>query len=81
MLHKKYISVIAINDKNGNLIPISIIWDDYRGENTYIIDKILEVKKTSSKLGGGDIRYECIICGKKRKLFYEKNRWFVESLV
>ena len=44
------------------------------------IDKILSVEKRASQVGGSGIRYEVMIRGQCRYLFFEKDRWFIESL-
>lgn len=80
MLYKRYIPVITLIGKEGEITPISIIWEDYQQRNIYKVDKILAVRKASSVVGGGGILYECLILGKKRKLYYERNRWFTESI-
>ena len=43
------------------------------------IDKILSVEKRASQVGGCGIRYACMICGKRRNLYMEKDKWFIES--
>ncbi|MDD6005099.1 MAG: hypothetical protein ACI4P1_00585 [Erysipelotrichaceae bacterium] len=80
MLYKRYIPVVTLIGKEGEITPVSIIWEDINGQRNYKIDKIVDIRKAYSQVGGCGIRYECIISGKKRKLYYEKNRWFIESL-
>lgn len=78
MLYKRYVPVVCMMGKEGELKPLSLIWEDVNGRVSYTIDKILKVKKAASQVGGCGILYECMISGQKRNLFYEKNRWFVE---
>lgn len=73
---KKYVSVITLIEKNGKLRPLAILWEN---GVRYEIDRILEVRKTFSQLGGCGILYSCMIQGKRRNLFYEVDRWFIES--
>lgn len=77
-LYKRYVSVIYLNDINGNITPKAILWES-NGERIYTIDRILDRKRSSSVVGGCGILYECMIQGEKRNLFFEKDRWFIES--
>lgn len=74
---KKYIKVTATFDRDGNLLPEYIYWDE---DKKYPIDKITDVRYAASlKAGGAGIRYTCVILGKERFLFLEENRWFVDT--
>lgn len=73
--YKRYIDVVAHIDRNGMIKPLIIVFDDQK----YHIDKILEIKKTHSQVGGSGIRYRCRIQNQERNLFLERNRWFIES--
>ena len=77
-LYKRYIPVVTLIGKEGEIKPLSIVWEDMNGATVHKVDKILNIRKASSTVGGCGILYECMILGKKRKLFYEKNRWFIE---
>lgn len=79
MLYKRYITVIELHDLKGQVTPIQVLWDSINGSKAYRIDKILSVRKAASVVGGCGIRYECLIKGEKRNLFFEKDRWFIES--
>ena len=74
---KKYVSVTARFDSDGNLRPVSLHWMDGRD---FEIDHILDIRYAATqKAGGAGIRYTCSISGKERYLFLENNRWFVDS--
>lgn len=74
---KQYVSVTAIFDEDGNLLPINIVWEDGR---KFPIDKVTDVRYAASlKAGGAGIRYTCQIGGKERYLFLEDQRWFVDA--
>lgn len=80
-LYKRYIVVITEIDKQGNIKPLSIVWDN---DTIYYVDKILKIQKSSrSVVGGGGQLFTCLIAGRSRKLFYEhyqdRFRWFIES--
>ncbi len=77
MCKKVYVEVNAKFEKDGNIIPQSIIWED---ETVYKIDKITDICVAASlKAGGSGIRYTCLIKGVQTYLFLEKDRWFVEA--
>ena len=79
-LYKRYIPVFTLIGKEGEVTPIAIVWEDYRGRRTYHVDKVERVRKACSRVGGSGMLYECKILGKSRKLYYERNRWFIECL-
>ncbi len=76
-IRKVYVDVFLKNDTEGNILPISITWED---GNVYEIDYLKHVcKAASTKVGGCGTRYTIVICGKESYLFHEENRWFVEA--
>lgn len=74
---RKYIDVICLNDKGGNLKPLYIIWDDYK---RIPILKVTDIKpKASLKAGGSGLRYTCVFSkNKQRYLYYDRGKWYVE---
>lgn len=75
-LYKRYIDVITLQKKDGQIRPLYICWEDGR---KYHIDKVISVEQRASQVGGCGMRYVCRIQGAERNLFLEKNRWFIES--
>ncbi len=75
-LYKRYVSVICLVDKEGKIKPLMIVWEN--GEK-YPIDRILEIRNATSEVGGCGVLYRCRIQNQERRLFYERNRWFIES--
>lgn len=74
---KQYISVTATFDRDGNIIPLYVNWDDGR---RFEIDRVTDVRYAASlKAGGAGIRYTCRIGSHEKYIFLEENRWFVES--
>ncbi len=74
---KVYVDVVLRNDKEGNIKPLSILWEDGQ---TYEVDRLLDVcRAASTKVGGVGIRYTVMICGQETRLFHEEDRWFVEA--
>ena len=71
------LEVNAKFDLEGNVRPISIIWEDGR---VFAIDRVLDVRRAASlKAGGVGMRYICRICGKTVALFNDENKWFMEG--
>ncbi len=76
-LFKYYVDVITLIGHDGKLRPLYICWDHHR----YTVDKVLSVRETYSKAGGSGICYRCRMGSQERNLFWERNRWFLESEV
>lgn len=77
MYRKAYVSVTAKFEKDGSIIPKSILWED---GTVFLIDKITNICCAASmKAGGAGIRYTCMINGTPKFLFLEKDKWFVEA--
>lgn len=74
--YKRYIDVVVHVDQYGQIKPLIIVFDHQK----YHIDKIVEVKKAHSQVGGSGIRYRCLIQNQQRNIFLERNRWFIESM-
>ena len=72
---KHYTDVKVLFDREGNITPLSMTYDDREFE----VDRITDVRLAASlKSGGAGIRYTCYIDGKKTYLFLEENKWFYE---
>ena len=71
--NKVYVDVTAVFSKEGQLKPVSVMWQD---GHIYEIQRIRDIRRAASlKAGGVGMRYTCII-----DLFYEDNNmWFVEG--
>lgn len=77
MVHKQYVEVTAQFDIDGNIKPVTVLWEDGR---KFDVDRVLDVRPAASlKAGGAGIRYTCRILGKQTYLFLEESRWFVEA--
>ena len=74
--YKRYVDVIVLQTKEGELKPLALVWDNGR---QYEVDKVYSTERRASRVGGCGIRYDCRICGARRNLFFERNRWFIES--
>ena len=73
---KVYVQVTALFRENGNLVPLSFVWEDGR---RYTIDKIKDVRPAPSlRAGGAGMRYTCMVQGRQTYLFREEDRWFME---
>lgn len=77
MIRKVYVEVVARFDTEGNIMPISVTWED---GTAYEIDKVLDKRRAASlKAGGIGIRYTCSILNQQSYLYYEDPKWFVEG--
>lgn len=75
--YKVYVDITALHKKDGGMRPLSVVWLDGK---TYDIDAVTDVRRAASlKAGGVGLRYTCRIAGQTTFLFYEEDRWFVES--
>ena len=74
---KVYVTVIAVHKLDGSCTPKIIRMADKR---EYTIDKVLQVCRAKSEVGGHGIRYTIKIGRCETHLFDECNgRWFVEA--
>lgn len=76
-VHKYYVDVDTRITYDGRLIPLVLHWKDH----PFRIDKVVSVRETYSRAGGGGICYKCRFNGQDRLLFWERNRWFLETEV
>ena len=77
MRRKVYVTVNAEHKPDGSCCPKTI---RLANDRTYEIDKILQVRREASEVGGRGIRYLIRIGQTETKLFDEQNgRWFVEA--
>ena len=76
--YKIYVDVNVEFQKDGTLIPRSIIWDDGK---VYEIQKVTDVRRAASLIAGATgIRYTIYIDGYESHLYFGDNRrWFVEG--
>lgn len=74
---KVYVTVDATHKADGSCCPKAIRMADDR---IYAIDKVLQVRRCASEVGGRGIRYLIRIGRNETSLFDEQNgRWFVEA--
>ena len=74
--YKRYVDVVVLVDKHAEMTPLFLIFDTKK----YAIDRVLQIKRASSVLGGSGVLYRCRIQNQERNLFLERNRWFIESM-
>jgi hypothetical protein len=76
--YKIYVDVNVEFQKDGTLIPRSIIWDDGK---VYEIQKVTDVRRAASLVAGATgIRYTIYIDGYESHLYFGDNRrWLVEG--
>lgn len=74
---KRFVSVIAKFTEDGQVVPLSIEWEDGR---SFPVDKVLNVCRAASlKAGGIGMRYTCRIRHKQVHLFRDEDAWFMET--
>lgn len=77
MARKIYVDTIVKFNKNGNMIPLAIIWEDGA---RYDIEKVTDARNAASlKAGGVGLRFTCLVNNRETYLFLEEDRWFVEE--
>ena len=74
---RKYVDVICLNDKGGNIKPLFLIWDE---KKRIPIKKVTEIcPRASLKVGGSGLRYTCVFeTNRIRHLYYDRSKWYVE---
>ena len=74
---RKYVDVICLNDTEGNIKPLYVIWN---GEKKIPIIKIQEICwKSSLKSGGSGLRYKCLFeHNAVGHLYLDRGKWYVE---
>jgi hypothetical protein len=82
---KVYLRVSVEFTKEGDMIPTSLVWEDGR---KYAIDRVLSVRPAPAlKAGGQGDRYEIMVGGKSRYIWFAHNEdiadkrvgwWFAE---
>jgi hypothetical protein len=77
---KVYIDVNENRTKDGQLVPLSFVWED---GVRYEVDAVIDVRPAASlKAGGVGLRYTVRIRGLERFMFLEDehgaSRWFME---
>ena len=76
--HKEYIAVTADYSPDGDIMPVSIEFDDRK---KYRIERVLSaILMSSTKHGGNEIRYSVTIRGQHEYLYLEPGKigkWYV----
>lgn len=85
---KVYVDVTAQFNSDGDLIPLSLTWEDGQ---IFEIDRVTDIRQAAAmKAGGQGDRYTIWVRGKQSYLFFERNcsltgnnlgRWFVERRI
>ena len=73
---KRYVEVDVRFTPDGKIRPLAINYDK---SHIYGIDRVLAVRRGTSRLGGKGQCFTCMICGQKRNLWLEQGKWFVEA--
>lgn len=73
------VEVVVRFSEKGGMRPLYIVWQDGR---KFEIDRVKYCERASAHVSAIlPLRYTCIICGKEKQLFYERENenWFVEK--
>ena len=78
--NKVYVKVSVFTDTQGDIYPLSFVWED---GFKYEIDKISEIRPAASqKAGGVGMRYSIKVRNKQTYIWLEETnglyRWFLE---
>jgi len=74
-MEKIYLETTAVFGRNGGLMPISFIWED----QTVQVKVLSVMTLASTKEGGAGYRYSCRAQSKQFFLFFDGERWYIES--
>lgn len=75
-VYKKYVDVLEVRHKDGTLEPKAILWNG----KAYKIEKYeFNHQYASSRAGGGGKFYRIYMNGRKRNMYLEKDKWFLET--
>ena len=81
MVTKRYVDVDICWHKDGTLLPKAMYWETESETQKFEIEKVLSGPRSmASQAGGVGKRYEVQIHSRKRCLFLEKDRWFIECV-
>lgn len=83
MVYKHYVDVQVLMKKDGSLQPQAVYWQNEDGIAVrFAIDRIISQSASSRVSAAGSVgrRFDIVIRGQRRRLYLEKNRWFIESL-
>ncbi len=83
MSQKRYVDVQALMKQDGTVQPLAVFWPNADGIPVrFAIERILDQSAGSRISSSGSVgrQYTVLIRGQRRKLYLEKNRWFIESL-
>ena len=75
-MRKVYVDVILRQDKDGKTRPLSITYED---GVTYPVDRMVDVRRAASSVGGCGKRYTIYVRGQQTYLYEDRNLWFVEA--
>ena len=79
MTNRVFVGVNLDVTRSGTVCPRAVIWRESAGKDIqYKIDRLTKVCRMSDRDSGYGFRYTVIIHGKKKYLFEERGKWFVE---
>ena len=70
---RRNVDVVALHQKNGNMIPQYILWDSKR------FYEVEEVTHISQPVSGKTIIFTCMVAGREAHLYLDKDTFYVET--
>ena len=70
---RREVDVVALHQKNGNIIPQYILWDS---ERFYEVEEVTHI---SQPVSGNTIIFTCIVAGREAHLYLDKDTFYVET--
>lgn len=74
-MKKVYVSVLTIIDKEALVHPYALEWNG----RLYRIDQVLSCQKGFARTGGCGLELKCRFGSAVRTLWWERDRWFIET--
>ena len=72
---RHYVRVVALHELDGHLVPLQILWDDFRRFDVSVIG---HPRRERTLTHGFAIRHDVMIGGQRRILWHDNQGWFVE---
>lgn len=74
---RKYVRMIAVFSSDGQITPRAILLEN---GDVVEIRQVCEIRRAASMGAGGfGMRYTCISNSREIHVFFENNRWFIDS--
>ena len=72
---RHYVAVIALHGIDGEVRPLSIVWDDGK---RFDVEVVARPRRQRTITSGYALRHDVLVQGKRRTLWRDDVGWFVE---